>query len=321
MNLRFLVLVGTIIFLVTSCNVHHKGRGGEIKILDGIEIDEREVPAVKRLADDCSTVFITDRVALTAAHCIVNKELAKIAVNGIPARRVFANPEFNLADINSKDVGKNTRPFDIAMLEFEKSVIDTPLDVSLDPVADNDQLELVGYGRFDYSRPKDSAVNVKKRRGTNIYKKNEVLNYGLIRIAGRTGPAKDAADGSGKQVAFAQGDSGSPLIVPEKGLVGIASQLAPVEGVIVNDYVDLKSAHSRDFFRRAIVNEKFSVPATCCECSKTDVMLAEAKYVQLETGPTNLAGLCTRIALQKQSEAGVFKASCSLVDLQQCKVE
>jgi hypothetical protein len=187
-------------FLVLSSSVFSNN-----KVINGIELSERELPAVIHFNGRCTATFISQRVFITSAHCIMKKEEDVLGVK----TTLFQHPKFNFKYFRKGPRRGFPKLFDIA-IGIMDSVVNLnirPLSVCNKKLVVADKTTLVGYGCNKIRRQQGIGV---KRFGHSWVKsiKNVLLTTDIRKTGGLSCPE----------------DSGAPYLLHEKeGTLCIAS--------------------------------------------------------------------------------------------------
>lgn len=242
-----------LMFLLIACS---QEQASKIQVVNGVITND--YPAIVKMSIAkggsnfmCTGTFIRHDLLLTAAHCV--KGASYVNVNGKRSLKIFANKKYN-------DNSYDWVSYDQALVKFPQNTSFETLSLSKEPLENNDELLMVGYGLNDYEYnsynrtwiPSNKSSSGVKREGTNVYKINSDLDsQGVIRFAGRA-QNTNGRSGDGSNVSLGQGDSGGPLIVPSKGIVGIASgQYLPDSRTNVSAHNYVLSKYAVQFFKEA----------------------------------------------------------------------
>lgn len=232
----------------------------ELKVTNGRVIAEKAFPAVFQIevsdsfgrSGTCTATFVTDSIALTAAHCVnTGRRLASGQVEGnvrfvesqggesrtnnviAESTSLYQHPEWSTsAGVSSADLGIIVFPEGTA-----RAVV--PLRKKAPKVGE--KLTIVGYGINDYMGRGEGSSGV-KRLGENEV---DAVEEGFIKFAGT--PAN--TDESGIDGASGSGDSGGPLFIDGE-LVGTTSGGGVRDGLKHSLYVDLTTKKSQDFLAK-----------------------------------------------------------------------
>ncbi|MBA2403805.1 MAG: trypsin-like serine protease [Bdellovibrionales bacterium] len=198
----------------------------------------------------CSSVFISPTVALTAAHCIRNKNNLCITTIANQKEILFEEPFMASQIISSaledercrkvKPVSVHSRYLkeykkfdknDMALLELEDKTrpVENFVPVSIQPHKKGERIQLAGYGYQNF-------FGHKKSIGFNYI--SEVKSSGKITIYSRYnggGMILDIKDNA----AGTRGDSGAPIF-NEKGtaVIGLIKS-----GSLINPFLNRKQGH------------------------------------------------------------------------------
>lgn len=239
-------------FLLAACGQAELPSESNLSITNGKEISASEYPGVvaitggclSRVKMNCTGVFITPRLLLTANHCVDKPEkwpldsdgfwqnVPKSEAEGVCAERVLTNHSDTRRPRDRRD--------DLALLEFGEDVAPETYSIGRRGPESGDEIVIVGYGRYNAQQKKTHGD---KRVGYNVVRKRA---DGLIRLVGTA----ESSTFDGMDSASASGDSGGPMFFRDK-LVGITSSGVVLRNRKLSKYVDLNGEPARDFFRMA----------------------------------------------------------------------
>ncbi len=244
--------VFSIFFLLVSCGQAKQPSESNLNITNGKQISASEYPGVVAIKGgclsrgkmNCTGVFITPRILLTANHCVDKPEKWPLDSEGFWKEAPISDEGGVCADkvlTNHSDTRRlRDRRGDLALLVFREDVAPETYPIARRSPEAGDDIVIVGYGRYD---AEEKGTHGDKRVGYNVVHKRD---DGLIRVLGTAEPSSF----DGTDAVSASGDSGGPMFF-RGNLVGITSS-----GIIIRDrklskYVDLNGDHAKDFFRKA----------------------------------------------------------------------
>lgn len=221
-----------IFYALLSCGVS-ENNASTVKIVNGKVTSE--YPAVVKMSvnilGNCTGTFVKPDLVLTAGHCV--SDLFSLFIDNQiidVARDVYIHPSY----VNS--VSDHNPQNDIALVRIPGYHSQNVMKISQQKIAIQENFSIVGFGYNSYESygsigpvPTDSNSSGTKRIGYNTYKDEQFVDFdgsvsrpsekGLIYFSGAfTGSQFD-----GVNAGVAQGDSGGPMIVNGKGVVGVAS--------------------------------------------------------------------------------------------------
>jgi Trypsin len=149
---RLLVTFFFSCLLVVSC----KTRGFQLLVTDSVQAKSGEEPAVVKLTmvrkkgsnTHCTATYLSDRILLTAAHCLFDREDSfrtynKFLVNGIEVQEIKPHPDYYPASFKGTDFSN----WDVALLLMPPTGIQETKSIDLSLVNQGDQVKFVGFGR------------------------------------------------------------------------------------------------------------------------------------------------------------------------------
>lgn len=231
------------LMLLGCSHLDKKDGSSRLKIIEGKTISESQYPAVVKLTlkdqkgeylGVCTGQFITKETLLTAAHCLDDEAQAFLTPEGQIelGASSFVHPRYMPFDPDSIR-------FDLALLRFSGYRHPVQLELTTKAPQAGTAVTLVGYGKERFTTQPGAGIGVKRQGQARIHE------YGAGVLQLRFSPQSGEA-------AAAPGDSGGALLLRDGTLAGITSAGAPESGgIIINQYVDLTSTESRDFFRAA----------------------------------------------------------------------
>jgi len=222
--------------VLVGCKAHAPAVEAELKVTNGIDVATAfavdPYPAVVMLtsaaAGICTGTFVSDRVVLTAAHCLDRTEGGGMSLGNVRAEGA----------IHGTLVGKVAalRKTDLAVLAFPAGTGKAWVSLAPRAPARTDRIAFVGFGRSDV---KDGATSGVKRLGYNMC---ERMADGFLHVVGLA--ANSDAVPRGEDAATSFGDSGAPLLV-DGAIAGIGSGGGVLpDGRKRSQFVDLSSAES-----------------------------------------------------------------------------
>lgn len=306
LKVKCLVLFLVLFMTLTSCK--QRVADSAVKITNALETaDYPAVFGLARVGDMpfCTATVIGPNVALTAAHCLCDEDFG---ISTYDTKLAVEMRRYNNRKYSCNNKSNYARARDTALIEFD-TVFDEILNISTWSIAKGDALTLVGYGNthtnIDQNGKKTFEGVGVKRSGNNVFQGK--FSSGKIIVIGDRYEAghKDNLGEVGENVSTLGGDSGSPLIVIGKGIVGVL-QGGDNIGLWYRQessvYSDLNHIDNRDFLRRG-VKKGFQIPATCCACTKnyyksfalgalSDHLKKVSSSPEIEVGDYNNKRLC-----------------------------
>ncbi len=251
---------------LTACGVSTP-ESSDLKVTNGQVISEDVYPEVLMLEIStpsgkpgiCTGTFISDAVALTAAHCVNNGQPDDDGKVDMEIHYVHGSDGVQNLDSNKNQnrlakavaayqnkawqaTGGGVNPRDLGIVVFPKGTAKRWATIATRKPTVGDDFVIVGYG-LNELMDWGAKAGV-KRMGKN---KIKVLENGFIKFEGT--PRNLDADGINS--ASASGDSGGPLFVNGE-LVGTTSGGGVRGNVKASNYVDLTSDSSREFLAKFV---------------------------------------------------------------------
>lgn len=225
--------------VLVGCKALAPADEAELKVTNGIDVAKGfavdPYPAVVMLTSSaagiCTGTFVSDRVVLTAAHCLDRTEGGGMSLGDVLAEGA----------IHGTLVGKVAalRKTDLAALAFPEGTGKAWVSLAPRPPAPAERIAFVGFGRNDV---KNGATSGVKRLGYNTSEKRP---DGFLHVVGLAANAEGAdALPRGEDAATSFGDSGAPLFL-NGAIAGVGSGggLMP-DGRKHSQFVDLSSPES-----------------------------------------------------------------------------
>jgi hypothetical protein len=210
------------------------------KVVNGVEIDATDFPAVVALRDDlgrlgCTGTFVGEHTILTAAHCTSTV----LNLDGTRPGLVLRHSDYGDPDQRSDPVDVN----DVAILVFTTKSTRHPMKVSTVAPQAGETLKYIGFGCLDASETPDPDGT--KREGTNAFEGfvSRGNHEGMLQLPA-VFSANSQPDGTGADACF--GDSGGPVLRNNK-IVGTVSGADFTHSYQTN----LLDASNATFFRQA----------------------------------------------------------------------
>lgn len=236
----------------------------DLKVTNGKVISEDVYPEVLMLeiatatgrSGTCTATFISDSVALTAAHCVNSGKPDADGMVDMEVHYVRSGEESSLDKKKTRiatglkayqnkawmESGGGVNAKDLGVVIFPANTAKSWATIgSRKPMA-GDDLVIVGYGL-------NELLDVGAKAGIKRMGKNKIktVGEGFIEFEGTP---RDL-DSDGVNSASASGDSGGPLFVNGE-LVGSTSGGGIRGNVKSSKYVDLTSESSREFIERFV---------------------------------------------------------------------
>ncbi|MBM4253127.1 MAG: S1 family peptidase [Deltaproteobacteria bacterium] len=236
-----------------------------------------QYPAVVEIRNGtsrCTGTFIRPNTLITAAHCVSNRELPIF----VPALNVASNNVVVHPDYTG---GPAMPPHDLAFVFFPDDVGDQTLSIKLDPAAEGDPVQLIGFGDNQYFEGTDSAGSGIKRIGTNQIEKVE---NGAIALLGQTGAnATDATSPDGTRSALGSGDSGGPLLSKKGDVIGIAAFVKRESANDVRSYYTSLASETA-FIESTLANNVTVEPASFLKKCRDSIKSPSVKTIMQRSG-------------------------------------
>ncbi len=154
----------------------------------------------------CSANFVSPRVLLTAAHCVLDDYGPVVAGSHI-SHQFYIHPQY----------GRSWWHHDFAVVVFDEDASQHYTPVAPSPPVPGSQVTILGYGLTDYG---DDSAQGDKRFGFNTVDR---VDGGRIVISGYDRLSDARLSG---KVLNGNGDSGGPLL-QGGAQVGLASSVSP----------------------------------------------------------------------------------------------
>lgn len=212
--------------LISNCG-EKKESDSQLQIQFGSNIPTTQYPAVVDVDIDgtrCSGTFIKHNILLTAAHCV--KDSSRIIVNG----------RYALTSLFHSDFREGSATYDIALVKFPENTAPATMNIYTYGANQGDDVTLIGFGRDE----NDAGSGVKRIGYNTVYSVDDTY---VIYEGRHNFPGNGAITN--------RGDSGGPLLVEGKGIVGVVSLGGTWLFSDYSEYANLNSASSRRFFAEA----------------------------------------------------------------------
>ena len=240
----------SILFAMISCKQTHWFSNPKVSnsIQDNDQTFEEVVMLYLKESEttkkNCSGVFVTPRVLITAAHCVytASGDLIDEAVyiDEAKIRHVGATKPWD-SYVPLDNMNQTTR-FDLAIVEFDAPVAPKVASISRVQVKPKDFIVVAGFGHTDPSKPRDG----KRYYGSNTVKgvDNDVISV--------LEPHETKRKGIGS--IGLGGDSGGGVFNSKGELIGIAAAVTENPKTMQRGgaYVDINGSGPKGFFGRTV---------------------------------------------------------------------
>lgn len=259
-SLRPIFILCSLTFLAFGCGRHEDST--HLKVTNGQETPVQD-PAVVLLrfgqGNICTGTFISDKMILTAAHCVQAADgidvMTVVQKDGKSYEQLqghsidtLAHPDYQRADDAHSDLG---------FIKMPAGSSQSWVPIAARSARVGDFVRLVGFGHNYINQYTDAYVMTEKgagikRSGTNTI---ALVTDGTLRFQGFISPreATDNSQPEGVRVGIGGGDSGGPLFNQQGELVGVVSAQNPSWGAwesiqaMENVFVDLGAPSAQKF--------------------------------------------------------------------------
>jgi S1-C subfamily serine protease len=232
------------------------------------------VVEIKNGTSRCTATFIRPNTLLTAAHCVENNERPILVPDlSIASNTVVVHPDYK--------GGPAMPPHDLAFIFFPDDVGDQTLSFKLEPAAEGDPVQLIGFGDNQYFEGTDSSGSGIKRIGNNQIDK---IEDGAIALLGQTGAnATDATSPDGTRSALGSGDSGGPLLSKKGEVIGIAAFVKRESANDVRSYYTSLASETA-FIESTLANNVTVEPASFLKKCRASIKIPSVKTIMQRSG-------------------------------------